>query len=253
MTAQDFSTFLWFWIGLALLLIPLQIFVKAPYGRHRSTHWGPVMDNKFGWIIMELVAPVIFLVFLIRGKPGPDTVTLIATALFILHYIHRSLIFPFQLRTKGKTIPVLIVLFAIIFNSINGFTNGYYLGSLSPGYPEGYLADWRFLSGISLFVVGAIINIRSDRTLIRLRNGNSKGDYSIPRDGLFQWVSCPNHLGEIIEWIGFAILCWHLAAVGFAVWTIANLIPRALHHHRWYRSHFSNYPAKRKAILPFII
>ena len=34
-----------------------------------------------------------------------------------------------------------------------------------------------------------------------------------------------------MEWIGFAILSWHLGAVTFAVWTMANLIPRAMENH----------------------
>jgi len=37
------------------------------------------------------------------------------------------------------------------------------------------------------------------------------------------------------------------------VWTIANLVPRALAHHKWYNEHFENYPAERKAIFPFIL
>ncbi len=66
-------------------------------------------------------------------------------------------------------------------------------------------------------------------------------------------LSCSNHLGEIIEWTGYVIMCWNLAAVAFLAWTIANLIPRALSHHRWYKQHFGNYPARRKAVIPFVL
>jgi 3-oxo-5-alpha-steroid 4-dehydrogenase 1 len=44
-----------------------------------------------------------------------------------------------------------------------------------------------------------------------------------------------------------------LPALAFLVWTLANLIPRALDHHKWYRSEFPDYPSKRKAVLPFLV
>jgi hypothetical protein len=34
---------------------------------------------------------------------------------------------------------------------------------------------------------------------------------------------------------------------------IANLLPRAIAHHRWYANNFPDYPKERKAIIPFIL
>jgi len=45
-------------------------------------------------------------------------------------------------------------------------------------------------------------------------------------------------------------MTWSLPGLSFAVWTAANLIPRALHHHSWYKKEFKDYPQKRKAIFP---
>ena len=58
--------------------------------------------------------------------------------------------------------------------------------------------------------------------------------------------------GEILEWVGFAIMTWCLPGLIFAIWTMANLIPRASAHHKWYRNEFGDYPKDRKAIIPFI-
>jgi hypothetical protein len=77
--------------------------------------------------------------------------------------------------------------------------------------------------------------------------------YKIPFGNLFRYISCPNHFGEIIEWAGYALLCWNLPASAFFIWTSANLIPRAIAHHHWYREHFSDYPMNRKAVIPFIL
>ena len=96
------------------------------------------------------------------------------------------------------------------------------------------------------------INLHSDGILRSLRSDEIPG-YQIPKGGAFELVSCANYFGEVIEWLGWACLTWSLAGLTFAIWTAANLIPRALAHHQWYRREFSDYPGKRKAILPYIL
>jgi steroid 5-alpha reductase family enzyme len=158
------------------------------------------------------------------------------------------------MRRKDNTMPLSIVASAILFNTINGSLNAYYLAYLTPNGTYG--ADWifsgSFYLGLLLFLGGAVINLYSDKILLSLR---SAGDthYSIPHGFLFKYVSCPNHLGEIIEWIGFAIMAWNLPALSFAIWTYANLVPRSWRHHQWYHKHFENYPKNRKAVIPFIL
>ena len=75
--------------------------------------------------------------------------------------------------------------------------------------------------------------------------------YSIPIGGLYKLVSCPNYLGETIEWTGYAITTNSLAGFAFAFYTFANLAPRAQHHHKWYKERFADYPANRKAYIPY--
>jgi len=160
-------------------------------------------------------------------------------------------VFPFRLKTKHKKIPLLIVVSAIFFNLINVFFIGYYFGNFATGYDLNWLYSPQFITGFSLFLGGAYINNQSDSILINLRKESENG-YKIPYGGLFKYISCPNHFGEIIEWIGFAILTWSLPTFAFALWTMANLIPRAIQHHYWYQQKFINYPKNRKAILPYL-
>jgi steroid 5-alpha reductase family enzyme len=82
---------------------------------------------------------------------------------------------------------------------------------------------------------------------------NSSNGYSVPYGGMFSYVSCPNFLGEIIEWLGFALMSWSIAALAFALWTVFNLLPRAIDHHNFYKNTFKDYPAERKAVIPFIL
>ena len=115
-----------------------------------------------------------------------------------------------------------------------------------------WVTDPRFVIGVTLAISGGMLNIWSDYRLWRLRMDNG-GKYVIPRGGVFNLVSCPNLLGEIIEWVGFALLSWSLPGLAFALWTIANMVPRALWRHAWYRETFENYPLQRRAILPRLI
>eukprot|EP00741_Cyanophora_paradoxa_P009231 tig00001487_g8941.t1 len=83
--------------------------------------------------------------------------------------------------------------------------------------------------------------------------GEAKRAYLIPRGGAFEYVSCANYFGELLEWTGFAIATWSPAALAFVLLTAANLVPRARAHHAFYRSHFGErYPKNRKAIIPGI-
>ena len=42
-------------------------------------------------------------------------------------------------------------------------------------------------------------------------------------------------------------------AMAFALWTTANLMPRARTHLAWYREEFPDYPPERKAVIPFVL
>ena len=240
------------WIALALALVPVQVFVTAPYGRHARAGWGPAIPNRLGWMLMEAVSPVVFAGLFLAGSSPKTAPMWVFFALWTGHYINRSLIFPWRTRTAGKSIPLAIVLGAAAFNVGNAGLNGAYLGFAGPAYPDSWLADPRFAAGLIAFVTGAAVNIRADNRLIALRAGGRAG-YAIPRGGLFELVSCPNHLGEMVQWSGFALMCWNLPALSFAIWTAANLVPRALSHHAWYGTHFAGYPPRRRAVIPFLL
>jgi len=240
------------WIILACILFPVLLFVTAPYGRHTKRSWGMTIPNRLGWILMETPALAVFIFFILTGKVEKNTVVWIIAGLFCLHYVNRSLIYPFRIKTSGKRMPLLIVLMAVFFNTVNSSINGYFLGTLQNQYNKAWCYDPRFIMGILLFVAGMIINLSSDEHLIRLRKNRTNG-YLIPYGGLFNKISCPNFFGEIVEWLGFAIMCWSLPAFSFFVWTVSNLIPRALDHHRWYKRQFTDYPTERKAVIPYLL
>ncbi len=240
------------WIALAIVLMPVQIRITAPYGRHVRPGWGPTVPARSGWIVMESVSLIVFAGLFLGGATVKTAPMWVFFAAWIAHYLNRSLIFPLRARNRGRVMPLAIVAAGTVFNAVNAGLNGAWLGVLSGSYPDDWLLDPRFNVGLIVFLAGAMINHRADDRLLALRRPGGP-DYSVPKGGLFRYVSCPNHLGEIVEWAGFAIMCWNLPALSFAIWTAANLIPRSLSHHRWYRQHFPDYPAERKAVIPFVL
>lgn len=236
------------WAALAVITLPVLLKVRAPYGRHTTAGWGPTMANRWGWFWMELPALLLFPLLVVLGPRDKGPLTWVLVALWAGHYANRTLIFPFRLRTRGKRIPVAIVLSGVFFNLVNGGLNGWWLGHLAP--PDRALPDVPAVAGLLLFLTGMGINHHADEKLIALRT-NGDG-YKVPRGGLFERISCPNHFGEIMEWAGFALAAWSLPALSFALWTFANLAPRARNHHAWYRERFPDYPRGRKAVIPFL-
>ena len=233
------------WIIIGLIIFPINLIYKAPYGRHTSKKWGISIDNKLGWIIMELpallVCPAIYFYFKIDFD-----ISIMFICLWIIHYFNRTIIFPFRIKTKGKKMPLVIVLSAFFFNIVNGLINGYFLSNINLHSVSIFL-----ITGFLLFVLGLYINISSDNKLIKLRK--IKKGYFVPKGGLFKYISCPNFFGEILEWFGFALMTFNIGSLSFFIWTCCNLIPRALAHHTWYKNKFNEYPKERKAILPFLI
>ena len=166
------------------------------------------------------------------------------------HYIYRTFVFPARMKHGRKTFPVLMLLSAVFFNMINGFINGVYLFALRPIEPS-WFGDPRFIAGIIVFAVGFAIHVDSDRRIQSQKPG--PGKYIIPQGGLFRWVSCPNYLGELIQWFGWALLTWSLPGLAFAVFTFANVFPRGIAAHKWYQASFEDYPPDRKAVIPGIL
>ncbi len=237
-------------LGLATLTFASLFVITAPYGRHARKGWGPAISQRAAWVWMELPASVLWAVIYAFGSHALEPAPLALLALWQLHYVNRTFIFPFRIKAEGKTTPVSIVLTAIVFNTLNAYINARWVSELG-SYPTSWLLDPRFLVGTGTFLVGFAINQHADWVLMKLRKPGETG-YKIPHGGLYRFVTCPNYLGEILEWTGFAIAAWSLPGVAFAVYTIANLAPRAASHHAWYREKFPDYPASRKALIPLV-
>lgn len=206
------------------------------------------VNKRLGWILMEI--PILLttaLGYLAGSLPtNPGTVIL---GFFVAHYIHRALIFPFRIKTDGKTLPVVTVVMTMLFYIVNGYLVGYYFSALAE-YPASWLYDPRFVAGALMFLAGFAINLHSDDILIKLR-GDGETGYKIPQGGFFRYVTCANYFGECVEWIGFALMSWNRMGLTYAILVVPQLLAQSRLAHQWYKRRFGEaYPASRRAIIP---
>ncbi|GER55829.1 3-oxo-5-alpha-steroid 4-dehydrogenase family protein [Striga asiatica] len=233
------------------------LFLSAPYGRHRRSGWGPTLPPPLAWLLME--SPTVWLTLLLfpHGRNRRDARALALISPFLLHYLHRTLVYPLRLhlqarrrRGRGSGFPASVAAMAFVFNLLNAYLQARWVSEYADLDGDRWFW-WRMAAGGAVFVGGAAANVWSDGVLMGLKE--SGDGYRVPRGGLFEWVSCPNYLGEIVEWLGWAVMTWSWAGLGFFVYTCANLVPRAGQNHRWYLEKFGeDYPTNRKAVIPFV-
>ena len=247
---------------LAFIFTALMFFVllilDAPYGKQdsddRSKLWGPNIPLKLSWFLLEAPVFISFAIFFFSGDNWFNIAPIILFILWEAHYFHRTFIYPMTLKAKpGAGFRLGILSAGIPLNVLNGLINGWYISQYGEHlWSTDWLTDPRFIIGILIFIGGFKLTKQSDDILTNLRKPGETG-YKIPFGGGFKWVSNPHYLGELLQWIGFAIACWSLPAVAFVCITMANLLPKAMSNHRWYHDKFDEYPTERKALIPYII
>jgi 3-oxo-5-alpha-steroid 4-dehydrogenase 1 len=245
-----FNLLMIFFMVIGLGVFILLFFVAAPYGQHIRKGWGPNINNKLGWFIMEVPTVIIYLIFYLISDRIFDITAIIFLSVWMLHYCQRTFIFPLLIRGR-QPMPLSIITFGITFNGINTYLQARWVNTLSQPYPNNWVLSPFFIIGIIIFAIGIIINLDSDYIIRNLRKPGET-EYKVPYGGMFKYVSAPSYLGEITEWGGWAVMTWSLPGLVFVAWTFANLAPRARSHHKWYQKTFPDYPKNRKALIPFI-
>lgn len=233
--------------GLCPIVLVALLIYPAPYGRHHSRSWPLRMPNRLAWFLMELPALALLPWFLYFGASEVGSSAMAFAALWCIHYGYRTLVYPVLMRPSRRTFPAILVLLAIGFHLLNCYNNAGALSRIGPATDA--LLRPHVPIGFLLFAAGFATHVQSDGVIRRLRRPGESG-YAIPHGGLFRWVSSPNYLGEMVQWAGWAIMTWSLAGLAFALFTVCNLLPRAIANHDWYRRQFPHYPKARRVLIP---
>jgi len=246
---------------LASTIITLALFVfvqthkfgsKFKYGRYCSEEKRGykliVVSSRIGWFMMNIPGLLIpfWIYYILEWRPTNKT-GFALVCMWLLHYSWRACLYPLITR-GGKNLPFSTFTLGWMYCLANSIVQMMHV--------NGYQEDKEYpliASGIIVFLVGMAINIYGDLKLRCLRKKGETG-YRIPRGGLFEWVSCPNYFGEVVEWTGFALASgFALTPVSQAIFMWCFLGPRALQHHEWYYENFKKYPTERKALIPMVI
>lgn len=236
-----------------------------PYGKHAPAagedfgYFGKAKNllgypvpNRIAWCVQESPACIVPAICWASAPKPLGNTNKALLAMFIAHYFQRSFVYSLRLRgNKGS--PLSLMLCCFFFCAGNGMLQALAL-TRHYQFPKEHLRSPQFIVGFLIWAAGALINIHSDDTLIKLRKPGETA-YKIPRGGAFELVSGANFVGEIVEWYGWAIaggFRYFGTGAAFAVFTMFNIAPRACATHRWYVEKFEDYPKDRKRLLPFI-
>lgn len=238
----------------AVVVFVCLFFVDAGYGKFYTKKWGPTVNNKLGWLLMEAPVFVLMLACYFAWADKTAIVPMVFLILFEMHYFQRSFIFPLRLKGSSR-MPLAIVLLGTVFNSLNALMQGGWLFRLAPA--DMYTVEWlttpQFIVGTVIFLAGMAINQHSDHVIRQLRQPGDTNHY-LPTKGLYRYVTSANYFGEFVEWCGFALLTFSWSGVVFALWTFANLAPRAWRIYKRYEEEFPVEMAAtpHKCMIPFI-
>ena len=238
----------------AVVVFVCLFFVDAGYGKFYTKKWGHTVNNKVGWLLMEAPVFVLMLACYFAWADKTAIVPMVFLILFEMHYFQRSFIFPLRLKGSSR-MPLAIVLLGTVFNSLNALMQGGWLFRLAPA--DMYTVEWlttpQFIVGTVIFLAGMAINQHSDHVIRQLRQPGDTNHY-LPTKGLYRYVTSANYFGEFVEWCGFALLTFSWSGVVFALWTFANLAPRAWRIYKRYEEEFPVEMAAtpHKCMIPFI-
>jgi very-long-chain enoyl-CoA reductase len=207
-------------------------------------------------VVSYSVALAVFVaVFCVRARLGlgPVPVAILAAVLWAFHFARRAAESAWVHRYTKPSVPLGDVVTEYVYYWGFAAWNAWSLTSVNYGEPSVWLVGL----GAALFVVAEAGNARAHRMLRDLRPVGTK-QRAIPRGFLFERVSCPHYLFEILSWVGFALVTETWAACAFCVVGAGILGAWAHTRHVAYRKAFDGsegrekYPEARRALIPGI-
>ena len=79
--------------------------------------------------------------------------------------------------------------------------------------------DWTLAAGLAMWILGFLVEVTADAQKTRFRAVPGNRDRYIT-SGLWAWSRHPNYFGEIVLWIGIAVI----AAPALEAWQLATLV-----------------------------
>ena len=117
----------------------------------------------------------------------------------------------------------------------------------------GNIYSLKVLICAAVWLLAFIIGAYSDFKVSKARFKNVKG-YKIMHGFLFEYVTSPNYLCELIMWVSWTLMfSFDIGCTTTLVWLLPNVLGRSVCYHKWATRIFKpSYPKKRTALIPFV-
>jgi len=104
-----------------------------------------------------------------------------------------------------------------------------------------------------IFLIAWFYQLETHKSFAQLKI-SSPNKHSMPQGSLFNYVSCPHYMCEIIIYTCLMLILGieHSTGVMIWAWVTINQVIAATMSHKWYLTKFEDYPQNRKAIIPFV-
>jgi len=229
-----------FFVGNAIM--ELTGFTQIRYSKFRR---GKGISMRLGTLIFD-GTPVLFAIgYGMTFAATATPIQWIMTILFVLHFGKRCVEALFVHKYSGP-----IDVFSVV--QITGFyCLAVWLGLLTTATVT-EAPDMITGIGLATFAAGTVINAYHHVLLANLRTRGSN-EYVIPGGGLFNVIVCPHYLGELLAWLGIALVSRQLAMYIWFFGETAYLLIRSRNTLKWYRAKFPQMTDRVRGILPGLV
>ena len=171
---------------------------------------------------------------------------LVVLGAFLFHFVRRILEILFVNSYSRPTPPRALVTIALLHGGAAtscAFFQVHTSGQLT--------SNPAFMLGVIVFGFGELLNGYHHWLLARLRPPNVR-TYVVPRGGLFRWVASPHYFGEVLSFVGYAMMSGLLPVWGNAPVASAYLTSRANSTLKWYQREMPlRNPSGWRGLVPF--
>jgi 3-oxo-5-alpha-steroid 4-dehydrogenase len=200
--------------------------LRLPYSKFRT---GGGVNSRAGLTLSYATPIFVYIALWIEGGAPQTPYHLVVLATFLFHFVRRILEILFVNSYSRPTPLCALVIIGLLY--AGAATSCAFFQVRILGQP---ISNPVFMLGVLVFAFGELLNGYHHWLLARLRAPGVR-IYGVPRGGLFGWVASPHYLGEILSFVGYAMMSDLLPVWGNALVVSAYLASRANTTLKWYQ------------------
>ena len=217
--------------------------LRLPYSKFGT---GVGVNSRTGLALAYTTPIIIYVAFWIEGGAPQSPYHLVVLGAFLFHFIRRILEILFVNSYSRPTPLRALVPIALLYGGAAASSAFFQVNTA--GQPT---SNPTFMLGLVVFGLGELLNGYHHWLLARLRLPGVH-TYVVPRGGLFGWVASPHYFGEILSFVGYAMMSDLLPVWGNALVASAYLSSRANSTLKWYRREMPlRIPTGWRRLVPF--